>query len=102
MASIRLFTLFTFLFVSLLDVSASPLVERTTFAVGQVVKTTSGTVVGHAAQSRNQVSEYLGIPFAQPPVGNLRFAAPQPFNGTTNSTIIASKFVSKNRSLLFR
>jgi len=63
----------------------------TTFTVGQAVNTTSGTIVGHAARSRTQVSEYLGIPFAQPPVGDLRFAAPQPFNGT--APITASAFV---------
>jgi carboxylesterase type B len=60
--------------------------------VGEPVKTTSGTVVGHAAAIRTQVSEYLGIPFAKPPVGKLRFAAPEEFKG--NSTIDASKYVS--------
>ena len=59
--------------------------------VGKPVKTSSGTVVGHAATIRNQVSEYLGIPFAKPPLGKLRFAAPQRFKG--NGTINASKYV---------
>lgn len=38
-----------------------------------------GVVVGReVAVSRNQKSTlYLGIPFAQPPVGQLRFALPQ-------------------------
>jgi carboxylesterase type B len=62
--------------------------------VGEPVKTTSGTVVGHAAAIRTQVSEYLGIPFAKPPVGKLRFAAPEKFKG--NSTIDASKYVSED------
>ncbi|KAK5013810.1 hypothetical protein LTR39_003470, partial [Cryomyces antarcticus] len=44
------------------------------------VKTTSGDIVGHAAVNRTQVSEYLGIPYASPPVGSLRFAAPEPFS----------------------
>jgi hypothetical protein len=60
--------------------------------VGQEVKTTSGVVVGHASKNRTEVSEYLGIPFAKPPVGPLRWAAPQKYNGT--GVINASSFVS--------
>lgn len=40
------------------------------------VQTSSGLVSGHAASNATGVSEYLGIPFAQPPVGNLRFYPP--------------------------
>ncbi|BCS26843.1 uncharacterized protein APUU_51554A [Aspergillus puulaauensis] len=52
------------------------------------VNTTSGMVSGHAAPNTTGVSEYLGIPFAQPPVGELRFAPPQPYkgNGHINGT----------------
>lgn len=39
--------------------------------------TSSGAVRGHAARNRTEVSEYLGIPYAQPPMGQLRFAAPR-------------------------
>ncbi|KAF2230290.1 alpha/beta-hydrolase [Viridothelium virens] len=60
------------------------------FTPGQPVKTTSGTVIGKVATYRDQVSEYLGIPFAQPPVGALRFAAPRPFLGS--GFINATKF----------
>ncbi|KAF2765364.1 alpha/beta-hydrolase [Teratosphaeria nubilosa] len=49
------------------------------FQIGQAVKTTSGTVTGHPAPNAPQVGEYLGIPYAQPPLGNLRFAPPQPY-----------------------
>ena len=49
------------------------------FSVGQEVNTTSGIIHGHAAANRTEVSEYLGIPFAQPPLGGLRFAAPKPY-----------------------
>lgn len=48
------------------------------------VNTTSGMVSGHAASNTTGVSEYLGIPFAAPPVGALRFAPPQPYKGTGN------------------
>lgn len=49
------------------------------YAVGTIIQTSSGAIVGHAARNRTQVSEYLGIPYAKPPVGNLRFAAPQSY-----------------------
>ena len=62
------------------------------FTVGQGVHTSSGLVLGQPASSRTLVSEYLGIPFAQPPLGNLRFAAPQAFSGT--GTINATAYVS--------
>jgi cholinesterase len=60
--------------------------------IGQTVHTTSGPVEGHAAQDAPTVSEYLGIPYAKPPIGNLRFAAPQPYHG--GSTINGTNFVS--------
>jgi hypothetical protein len=94
MAHVCLFALFSLLSLVSIGVSASPYLRRADFTVGQPVRTTSGTVVGHAAKTRPQVSEYLGIPYALPPVGSLRFAAPQRFNGTTNTTITASHFVS--------
>lgn len=53
-----------------------------TFDVGHQVNTTSGIIRGHAAANRSEVSEYLGIPFAQPPIGDLRFAAPQPLRSS--------------------
>lgn len=56
---------------------------RTAWDIGQTVQTTSGPVSGHAASNATEVSEYLGIPFAQPPVGNLRFAPPQKYSGTS-------------------
>ncbi|KAH8697482.1 putative carboxylesterase [Talaromyces proteolyticus] len=75
------------------------------FRVGQTVHTTSGSIQGHAAPGVSDVSEYLSIPFvefprsyikfltlpqAKPPVGDLRWEPPQPFNGT--SQINAEKF----------
>ncbi len=43
---------------------------------GPVVSTSSGRFQG---QMNGGVSTYLGIPYAQPPVGPLRFRAPQPY-----------------------
>ncbi|XP_054165719.1 acetylcholinesterase-like, partial [Oppia nitens] len=43
------------------------------------IKTTSGVVRGQTIQVLNkQIDEFIGIPFAEPPVGKLRFAKPQP------------------------
>ena len=42
---------------------------------GPQVRTTTGLVRG---RSENGLSVFRGIPFARPPVGELRFAAPQP------------------------
>lgn len=47
------------------------------FAGPDLVKTASGTLEGTGVQ-RTGVREFKGIPFAQPPVGNLRWTAPQP------------------------
>lgn len=60
------------------------------FEVGQQVSTTSGIIQGHAAANRSEVSEYLGIPFAQSPIGDLRFAAPEPYQ--SNRSIDASSY----------
>lgn len=53
------------------------------------VPTTSGVFKGHLAGSS---VEFLGIPYAEPPLGDLRFAAPQRL--TRNGTFEASDFGS--------
>ncbi|GJC85873.1 cholinesterase [Colletotrichum liriopes] len=62
-------------------VVANPISPRWT--IGQSIATTSGPVGGHAASGADQVSEYLGIPYAQPPVGILRFQPPVKYNGSS-------------------
>ncbi|KAI1774826.1 putative carboxylesterase [Hypoxylon cercidicola] len=54
------------------------------------VTTTSGIIEGQIASDTDGVSEYLGIPYARPPVGKLRWAPPEPFNGS--SVIKATAF----------
>ncbi|KAI1875938.1 uncharacterized protein JN550_001434 [Neoarthrinium moseri] len=46
-----------------------------------VVSLTNGTYNGRYSAEYDQ-DFFLGIPFAQPPVGSLRFVAPQPLNST--------------------
>ena len=46
---------------------------------GPVVQTTSGTVKGLTLNVLNRsIDQFLGIPFAEPPFGSLRFAKPKP------------------------
>jgi cholinesterase len=67
-------------------------VANAEWKVGQAVKTTSGEVTGRASNlfGNSEVSEYLGIPYAAPPVGPLRWESPQPFKG--NKSIAATKW----------
>jgi carboxylesterase type B len=64
----------------------------TGWEVGQEVRTSSGWIKGHASTWQPAVSEYLGIPFARPPVGSLRFTAPKAYHG--DGKITADHFVS--------
>lgn len=79
----KLLTVFTALAISF--AAAAPVSDdcEPEFAVGQIVNTSSGPVAGHAAVEFPEVSEYLGIQFGQAPIGDLRFAAPVKFNGST-------------------
>ena len=48
---------------------------------GVNVKTSSGVVRGQTIEAFNQtIDEFLGIPFAEPPIGDLRFAKPKPID----------------------
>lgn len=73
-------------------IDAAPLEARQATEIGGPVQTTSGTVQGKAAELDPEVSEYLGIPFALPPVGDLRFKAPVA-GGSPNGTVDATAFV---------
>ncbi len=69
-----------------------PLMEQPAkWRPGQSVLTQSGPVHGRVASPSNQVSTYLGIPYALPPVGDLRFAPPQAYH--SKKPINRTKFV---------
>src|SRR5258708_16907060 len=59
-------------------------------AAGTLVQTTTGPVCGIVV---NGDSEWLGIPYAAPPVGNLRWAPPQP-HAPWSTTLPATAFGS--------
>lgn len=61
------------------------------WTIGQTVQTSSGPVRGHTASHASNVSEYLGIPYALPPVSSLRFQPPLRYRG--NTTISGEAFV---------
>ncbi|PTB48814.1 hypothetical protein M431DRAFT_10506 [Trichoderma harzianum CBS 226.95] len=57
------------------------------------VPTTSGLITGHVPPNSDCVVEFLGIPYAQPPVSQLRFEAPVKLNASSNP-LIASKYAA--------
>lgn len=62
--------------------------------IGQIVKTSSGQIQGHASSAVPTISEYLGIRYAKAPVGDLRFAAPEEYRYEGKKVFTADHFVS--------
>ncbi|XP_017797038.1 PREDICTED: esterase FE4-like, partial [Habropoda laboriosa] len=58
------------------------------------VVTKFGPVIGMWSRSTRGrlVAQYLGIPYAEPPVGDLRFRSPQPWKRTWNETYSATEY----------
>ena len=54
------------------------------------VYTTSGIVKGKTVHVLNQtLNQFLGIPFAEPPIGDLRFAKPKPITKPINVSYLS-------------
>lgn len=68
-------------------VLAYAFVVHVVVSVDPEVETSNGKIKGYEQMSYNgkMVSTYLGIPFATPPVGNLRFKRPLPVQNWTNT-----------------
>ncbi|XP_014552299.1 hypothetical protein COCVIDRAFT_110675 [Bipolaris victoriae FI3] len=56
------------------------------------VETSSGIVVGHPASNKTHVTEFLGIRYAEAPVGELRFAAPKKYQAPLGSVFEAAEW----------
>ena len=78
-------------FVAFTVVSDLSLLARATTPGALAVKTGNVPIQGHLADNCSEVTEFLGIPYAQTPVGNLRFAAPEPYRG--HGLHVADSFV---------
>jgi len=53
------------------------------------VNTSSGLVQGNTVTILNRtINQFLGIPFAEPPVGRLRFAKPLPLKNPSKVSIL--------------
>ncbi|KAL4905960.1 hypothetical protein BDW74DRAFT_184917 [Aspergillus multicolor] len=74
-----------------LALAATVLARTNQEPTGPTVETQNGTVVGRYVESYNQ-EQFLGIPFAQPPVGNLRFNLPQPVNDSWDTPFDAREY----------
>jgi para-nitrobenzyl esterase len=70
----------------LLGAAALAAAPHLAYAAGPIVQTAQGAVQGETV---NGINDFLGIPYATPPVGALRWVAPQPpasYSGTRQAT----------------
>ncbi|KAL7905855.1 Alpha/Beta hydrolase protein [Trichoderma velutinum] len=76
-------------------VTSIPVVPNIGCSISQYtnVPTTSGLITGHVPSNSDCVVEFLGIPYAQPPVGELRFEAPVKLNASSKP-FIASNYAA--------
>jgi cholinesterase len=78
--------------LALLGLFAFPIAARAQNSTRYPAATSNGLIIGHRAVKSPEVIEYLGIPYAQPPVNDLRFAPPQKLG--KQGTYVAANYVS--------
>ncbi|KAL1865182.1 hypothetical protein Daus18300_007309 [Diaporthe australafricana] len=79
----------------ILSIAAALLLSTATALGGlssPTANTTSGLIIGHAAPNRSEATEFLGIRYAEPPVGPLRFAPPKRYNAPAGTVYNASNW----------
>ncbi|KFY03178.1 hypothetical protein O988_01662 [Pseudogymnoascus sp. VKM F-3808] len=70
-----------------------PFMVAAAAALDLTVTTSRGRITGHKAPQAENVYEFLGVPFAKPPVGELRFAPPAKLGPASSSAaFVADKF----------
>lgn len=84
---------FKFAWLPYAAIAATAPLQEDYSTCGKSVATTNGPIVGHVSSKSTDVCEYLGIPYALPPIGDLRFAPPREF--TRNQTYVANEYVCK-------
>ncbi|GAA6040147.1 hypothetical protein JCM8097_002053 [Rhodosporidiobolus ruineniae] len=77
----------------LASASASPLLKRASAAPTATIA--NGTVEGFSISTFNDQEAFLGIPFAQPPVGDLRLRKPRVLETTYDGGVYEAKSYSK-------
>lgn len=77
-------------------VAATSLFDFTLAAAPRVsgIRTSSGIIIGHPASNKTGVTEFLGVRYAEAPVGKLRFAAPKRYIAPREAVFEASEWVS--------
>ena len=62
------------------------------------ILTTNGKITGHPTPNVSNITEFLGILYAQPPVGPLHFASPLPPD--SNESFVAVNWVCSNDQVM--
>lgn len=72
-------------------IACAPAVFAQNVTVPTITLNATGTIVGQT-NGLTGLDQFLGIPYAQPPVGALRFAAPVPLVANSSRVITATAY----------